>query len=132
MLNTNNSIYLQTCYASDTMLSPLYFLRTLFIYGRSGSLLFCEGFPLAVASRAPLPCNGRASHCSGFSCPRAQAPGGRASGAAALGLSRCSSEALEHGLSCPKACGIFPDLGLNPCPLHWQADSYPLGHQRIP
>ena len=24
------------------------------------------------------------------------------------------------------ACGILPDQGLNPCPLHWQVDSYPL------
>ena len=25
------------------------------------------------------------------------------------------------------ACGIFPDQGSNPCPLHWQADSGPSG-----
>ena len=25
--------------------------------------------------------------------------------------------------SCPMACGIFPDQGWNPCPLHWQEDS---------
>ena len=30
------------------------------------------------------------------------------------------------------ACGIFPDQGLNLCPLHWQADSYPLRHQGSP
>ena len=24
---------------------------------------------------------------------------------------------------------IFPDLGLNPCLLHWQADSLPVSHQ---
>ena len=24
------------------------------------------------------------------------------------------------------------DQGSNPCPLHWQADSYPLGHQESP
>ena len=29
---------------------------------------------------------------------------------------------VAHGLSCPMACGIFPDQGLNPCPLHWQMD----------
>ena len=29
-----------------------------------------------------------------------------------------------HGLSCSVACGIFPDQGSNPCPLHWQADSF--------
>ena len=37
-----------------------------------------------------------------------------------------------HGLSCFAACGIFPDQGSNPCPLHWQADSYQLSHQGSP
>ena len=36
------------------------------------------------------------------------------------------------GLSCSAACGIFPDQGSNPCPLHWQADSQPLHHQGSP
>ena len=31
-----------------------------------------------------------------------------------------------------EACGIFLDQGLNPCPLHWQADSYPLYCQGSP
>ena len=31
--------------------------------------------------------------------------------------------------SCSAACRIFPDQGLNPYLLHWQADSYPLYHQ---
>ena len=60
----------------------------------------------------------------------AQALGARASVVAARGLSSCGSWALDaglvvvaHGLSCSAACGIFPDQGLNPCPLHWQADS---------
>ena len=39
---------------------------------------------------------------------------------------------VAHGLSCSTACGIFPDQGSNPCPLHWQADSYPLCHQGSP
>ena len=33
------------------------------------------------------------------------------------------SVVVAHGLSCSAACGIFPDQGLNPCPLHWLADS---------
>ena len=33
------------------------------------------------------------------------------------------------GLSFPASCGIFLDQGLNPCPLTWQVDSYPLDHQ---
>ena len=39
---------------------------------------------------------------------------------------------MAHGLSCSSACGIFPDQGSNPCPPHWQADSYPLRHQGSP
>ena len=36
------------------------------------------------------------------------------------------------GLSCSMSCGIFPEQGSNPCPLHWQADSQPLHHQGSP
>ena len=34
-----------------------------------------------------------------------------------------ASVVAVHGLSCPKACGIFLDQGLNRCPLHCQVDS---------
>ena len=37
-----------------------------------------------------------------------------------------------QGLRCSSAGGIFPDQGLNPCLLHWQADSLPLKHQESP
>ena len=33
------------------------------------------------------------------------------------------------GLVASETCGIFLDQGSNWCPLHWQADSYPLCHQ---
>ena len=47
--------------------------------------------------------------------------------------SRCAgSVVMAHGPSCSAACGIFSDQGLNPCPLHWQADSQPLCHQGSP
>ena len=39
---------------------------------------------------------------------------------------------MAHGPSCSAACGILPDQGSNPCPLHWQADSQPLRHQGSP
>ena len=42
----------------------------------------------------------------GFSCCRAWALGTQA------------SVALVLGFSCPSASGIFPDQGLNPCPLN--------------
>ena len=45
---------------------------------------------------------------------------------------RAGSVVVAHGLSCSAACGIFPDQGSNPCPLHWQADSQPLHHQGSP
>ena len=40
-----------------------------------------------------------------------------------------ASVVVAHRLSCLTAYGILPDQGLNPCPLHWQADSQPLDHQ---
>ena len=47
--------------------------------------------------------------------------------------SRCAgSVVVAHGPSCSAACGIFPDQGSNPCPLHRQADSQPLRHQGSP
>ena len=39
---------------------------------------------------------------------------------------------VAHGPSCPTACGIFLDQGLNPCLLHGQVDSLPLSHQESP
>ena len=38
------------------------------------------------------------------------------------GLHNVASGVVAHGFSCPVACGIFLDQGLNPFPLHWQAD----------
>ena len=48
------------------------------------------------------------------------------------GSRRAGSVIVAHGPSCSAACGILPDQGLNPCPLHWQADSQPLRHQGSP
>ena len=47
-------------------------------------------------------------------------------------LGAWASVVMAHGLSCSAACGIPPDQGSNPCPLHWQADSQPLCHQGSP
>ena len=55
-------------------------------------------------------------------------------------FSYCGAQAVEspgsvvavYGLCCSAACGIFPDQGSNPCPLHWQADSKPLNLQGSP
>ena len=34
-----------------------------------------------------------------------------------------ASVVAAHRLNCSAVCGIFPDQGLKPRPLHWQADS---------
>ena len=34
------------------------------------------------------------------------------------GSRRAGSVVVAHGPSCSSACGIFPDQGSNPCPLH--------------
>ena len=44
-------------------------------------------------------------------------------------LQGAGSAVAANGLCCATACGIFPDQGSNPCPLHWQVDSLPLSHQ---
>ena len=65
------------------------------------------------------------SRCAGLSLSRPlllQSTGSR----------RPGSVVVAHGPSCSAACGIFPDQGSNPCPLHWQADSQPLRHQGNP
>ena len=48
------------------------------------------------------------------------------------GSRRAGPVIVAHGPSCSAACGIFPDQGSNPCPLHWQEDSQPLRHQGSP
>ena len=45
------------------------------------------------------------------------------------GSRHAGSAVMAHGPSCSAACEIFPDQGLNPCPLRGQADSQPLRHQ---
>ena len=63
-----------------------------------------RGLSLVVARGATLHCGARASHCGGFSCCGARAPGVRASVVVARGLSRCGSQALDHRLS---TCGTW-------------------------
>ena len=48
------------------------------------------------------------------------------------GSRRAGSVVVAHWPSRSAACGILPDQGSNPCPLHWQADSQPLRHQGSP
>ena len=79
-----------------------------------------RGLSLVVASGGHS-----SSRCAGLSLSRPlllRSTGSRHTG----------SVIVAHGPSCSVACGIFPDQGSNPCPLHWQADSQPLRHQGSP
>ena len=82
--------------------------------------VFVRGLSLVVASRGHS-----SSRCMGLSLLRPlllQSTSSRCAG----------SVVVAHGPSCSAACGIFPDQGSNPCPLHRQADSQPLHHQGSP
>ena len=83
-------------------------------------LCFVQGLSLVAASRGHS-----SSRCAGLSLSWPLLLWG-------TGSRRSGSVVVAHGLSCSVACGIFPDQGLNPCPLHWQGDSQPLCHQESP
>ena len=73
---------------------------------------------ISVRELSPVAASGghSSSRCAGLSLSRPLPL--RSTG------SRCAgSVVVAHGPSCFAACGIFPDQGTNPCPLHWQADS---------
>ena len=79
-----------------------------------------RGLPLVAANGGHS-----SSRCAGLSLSRPLL-------LRSTGSSRTGSVVVAHGPSCSAACGIFPDQGSNPCPLHWQADSQPLPHQGSP
>ena len=109
-----------------------FFLINLFIFGFVGSLLLRVGFLQLWRAGTTLRCCTRASHCGGLSHCGARALGARASVVVARRLQSTGSVAVAHRPICSVACGILPDQGSNPCPLHWQADSQPLHHQGSP
>ena len=95
------------------------FILFYFIFCCAGSSFLCEGFLQLWQAGATLHRGARASHCCSLSLR-------------STGSRRASSVVVAHGPSRSAACGILPDQGSNPCPLHWQADSQPLRHQGSP
>ena len=122
--NSTFSIRFQTL--NSSMIWYLLFFHhcpDIFFLSCVGSSLLRAGFLQLRRAGAALPCSARASHCGGFSCCGAPALGVRVSAVEARRLQSAGSVVVAHGLSCSMACGIFPEEGSNPCPLHWQADS---------
>ena len=102
--------------------SFFFFLICLFIY------LFLAVLGLCFCARAFSSCGERGPLFIAVRGPLTIA----ASLVGSTGSRRASSVVVARGLSCSAACGIFPDQGSNPCPLHWQADSQQLRHQGSP
>ena len=82
---------------------------------------------VSVRGLSPVAASGdhSSSRCAGLSVSRPLL-------LRSTGSRRAGSVIVAHGRSCSAACGIFPDQGSNPRPLHWQADSQPLRHQGSP
>ena len=101
----------------------LIFFKKLFIYL---FILGCVGSPF-LWGLSPVAASGghSSSRCAGLSLSRPLL-------LRSTGSRRAGSAGVAHGPSCSAACGIFPDQGSNPCPLHRQADSQPLRHQGSP
>ena len=89
-------------------------------FGCVGSFVSVRGLSLVAASGGHS-----SSQCAGLSVSQPLS-------LRSTGSRRAGSAVVAPGLSCSAACGIFPDQGLNPCPLNWQADSQPLRHQGSP
>ena len=113
---------------------PLYSCLNAKASGRKGDFFFfffnlfwlCWVF-VSVRGLSPVAASGghSSSRCAGLSLSwplLLRSTGSRHAG----------SVVVAHGRSRSAACGIFPDQGSNPCPLHWQADSQPLHHQGSP
>ena len=98
------------------------------MYGFVGSSFSVRGLSPVAASggHSSSRCGGHSSsRCAGLSLSRPLL-------LRSTGSRRAGSVVVAHGPSRSAACGIFPDQGSNPRPLHWQADSQPLRHQGSP
>ena len=101
----------------------LFFFFNLFTYWLRWVFVAARGLSLVVAS------GGYSSlRCTGLPLQwplLLRSTGSRLAGSVVVAcvLQSAGSVVVAHGLSCSVACGILPDQGSNPCPLHWQADS---------
>ena len=96
--------------------------RFILFLGCDGSLLLCMGSLQLQPVGTSLQFGTQASHCSGFSCFRAQVLGVQASRAVLLALGFLLSS-CDNGFCCSAAHGIFPDQGSNQCPWYCKEDS---------
>ena len=120
MLKVLLEFMIPRCWSRTTLWEPLDFFFFLIYFWLCWFLVSVQGLSLVAASGGHS-----SSRCAGLSVSRPLLLRG-------TGSRRAGSVVVAHGLSCSAACGIFPDQGSNPCPLHWQAGSQPLHHQGSP
>ena len=92
----------------------IYLFIYLFIFLAVLGLRFVRGLSLVTASGGHSSSrygDRSSSRCAGLSLSRPLPLRG-------TGSRRAGSVVVAHGPSCSVACGIFPDQGSNPCPLH--------------
>ena len=101
---------INTFFSDFVFLNIFYFLAVLSLRCCQWAFFSCTEWGLLSS------CGTQASLCVGFSLRSTS--------------SRCASVVVARGLSSvvrglrrPVACGIFPDQGLMPCPLHCKVDS---------
>ena len=109
---------LSFCSTVNINLQP--YMRSFFFFWLCWVFVSVPGLSLVAASG-----DHSSSRCAGLSPSRPLL-------LRSTGSRRAGSVIVAHGPSCSAACGILPDQGSNPCPLHWQADSQPLRHQGSP
>ena len=107
---------------TSSLLEIFFFLIFIYLFGCTGSYLFIYFFIFIFG------CVGSSFLCEGFLQLRQAGAtlhrGARASSPSrplllwSTGSRPAGSVAVAHGPSCSAACGIFPDQGSNPCPLH--------------
>ena len=122
-----NNILMYIWYTSSLSIPLVFkFYLFLFTFGCAGSSLPTHRLSLVAVIRVYS-----SLQSTGFSLQWLLSL--QSTGSSCVGFSSCSTQAHElqlagsvvvaHGLSCYMECGIFPDQGSNPCPLHWQANS---------
>ena len=113
--------------AVQTVVLSVFFLFFFFNFIYSFIYLWLCWVFVSVRGLSPVAASGghSSSRCTGLSPSRPLLLW-------STGSRRAGSVVVAYGPSCSAACGIFPDQGSNPCPLHWQADSQPLRHQGSP
>lgn len=121
------------CHAQDSER----FLRCIWVWVKSfsESLFFVLFISLFLATPGIHYCKRAFSSCSKrglLSIATCRLLLAGASLIAEPGCYSTGSRVVAPRLSCPAACGIFPDQGSNLSPLQWQVTSKPLAHQGNP